>query len=195
MTSKVAVSRQVNSLLEQEQWARARALLEKQLVKSPEDHWLLTRIGTTYYEEGKYETALEYASRARTLAPRCPLVLWDYAGALDMLGRFNEALDVYKVFINDWPATVLEECNEGEEWGMSLLTDVLYRIGVCASRIGKKQAAEFFFRSHLRLVAMGNASIYPAEEVQREMEALGLPRKEAVEEELEHAREQLALLA
>ena len=27
--------------------------------------------------------------------PSCPLVLWDYAGALQMIGRHIEALDLY----------------------------------------------------------------------------------------------------
>ena len=39
--------------------------------------------------------ALKYAEKAFAAAPSCPLVLWDYAGVLQMLGRHDESLDLY----------------------------------------------------------------------------------------------------
>ena len=40
--------------------------------------------------ESDYQEALRWVEKAREIAPDCPLVLWDYAGTLDMLGRERE---------------------------------------------------------------------------------------------------------
>ena len=69
--------------------------LRQQLKAEPRHHWVLTRISSEYYEQGKYALALKYAEKAFAEVPSCPLVLWDLAGALQALGRHNEALDLY----------------------------------------------------------------------------------------------------
>lgn len=43
-------SRRVETLLDAGKWAEARRLLRSGLRREPDHHWLLTRIGTTYYE-------------------------------------------------------------------------------------------------------------------------------------------------
>ena len=65
--------------------------MRAKLKSSPNDHWLLTRLGLTYYEERRYKQALKYELRALAEAPNCPLALWDYAGSLEMLGRTEAA--------------------------------------------------------------------------------------------------------
>ena len=71
-----------------------RLRLRERLRAEPRHHWLLTRLSSEYYEQRKYALALKYAEKAFAEVPSCPLVMWDYAGALQMLGRHNEALDL-----------------------------------------------------------------------------------------------------
>ena len=59
--------------------------LRQRLKAEPHHHWLLTRLSSEYYEKRQYALALKYAEKAFTEVPSCPLVLWDYAGALQML--------------------------------------------------------------------------------------------------------------
>ena len=69
----------IEEAIQQEDWMTARRLVHAALRRDPNSHWLLTRLGLTYYEQYDYKRALLYAKRAYKLAPGCPLVLWDLA--------------------------------------------------------------------------------------------------------------------
>ena len=70
-----------------------------------------------YYEQRRYALALKYAEKAFAEVPSCPLVLWDYAGALQMLGRHNEALDLYARIVTRGVDRIANgECGEGRAW-------------------------------------------------------------------------------
>src|SRR5688572_8717949 len=93
------LSKRINRLFDHEKWAAARSLIERELATLPADdwtrHWWLTRLSTTYYEERNYKKARELAEQAVAIAPSCPLVLWDLAGTLDMLGDKAGAIHTY----------------------------------------------------------------------------------------------------
>src|SRR5580698_9318353 len=93
MTSKI------ERLIRAEDWPAARLAVRAKLRSCPRDHWLLTRLGLTYYEERRYKQALKYSLRALEEVPNCPLALWDYAGSLEMLDQTEEALKVYLVLV------------------------------------------------------------------------------------------------
>src|SRR5687768_1235920 len=93
------MSKEIEKLIDAEDWKAARKLIHAALRKEPDSHWLLTRLGLTHYEERNYRKALLYDTQALELAPNCPLVLWDYAGTLDMLGRNKEAIAIYRKLI------------------------------------------------------------------------------------------------
>ena len=63
--------------------------LRRRLKAEPRHHWLLTRLSSVYDEQRRYALALQYAEKAFVEAPSCPLVLWDYAGALQVLVRHD----------------------------------------------------------------------------------------------------------
>lgn len=183
--SGTTLSERVNRLFEKEKWEAARKLLLKALDSTPDDHWLLTRIGTTYYEERDYATALDYTKRAVELDPECPLVLWDLAGTLAMLKRYPEAAYSYLKLLRRGMAIGSDECGEGAEWARALLTDTLFRLAECCRRMEKYDLARSFLVGHQQLVSLGNVSLYSQEDVQQEYEALGLSSETIIEENLQ----------
>ena len=48
----------IESLIERERWADARKRIERELKSDPDNHWLLTQLGVTLYEERRYRDAL-----------------------------------------------------------------------------------------------------------------------------------------
>src|SRR5215469_7498410 len=55
----------IERLIDAEEWPAARRAIRADLKSDPENHWLLTRLGLTYYEEKDYGRALECASAGR----------------------------------------------------------------------------------------------------------------------------------
>ena len=157
------LSEKIDDLFAKEKWKEARALLSKEIERRGDDagHWLLTRLATTYYEERQYKKALQLSEKALALAPHCPLALWDHAGTLDALGRSEEAIDVYMSLIQRDPERVgQEECGEGVEWAVGLLTDCFYRVSVHLKHLNRPQPAWKFFLWFAQLVTAGAPSTY-----------------------------------
>jgi tetratricopeptide (TPR) repeat protein len=194
------LSREINLLFEQGEWVPARALLEKELHKpgNENDHWLLTRIGTTFYEERDYQTALKYAQKAYERSPSCPLVLWDYAGTLDALGDSREAFRIYWTLLDKEPAGVsAHDCGKGEgrRWTVGLLTDCIYRAALCLKHLGMKDEAIQLFREYLRVQGPKSESIYTREDADAQLEELGGDQEEALLKTLESESEKIGGVA
>jgi tetratricopeptide (TPR) repeat protein len=192
-------NKQVDQLFADEQWAAARALLEKELRKPGQknDHWLLTRLSTTYYEEQNYPEALKWVEQAYKHAPNCPLVLWDLAGTLDALGRSADALAIYlKLLDRPIDAIAEDECGEGRAWAMGLLADCLYRAGLCAKHLGHGKLAISVFEAYLRALELGAVGIYSAEQAQAQIDELAgssIPLLERLFKDAKHKLEECAL--
>jgi tetratricopeptide (TPR) repeat protein len=183
----------IEALIEQEKWVDARRVIQEELQTDPDNHWLLTRLSTTYYELGDYEEALRWVQKAREIAPNCPLVLWDYAGTLDMLGREREALGIYHSLLQRGARAVAEdECGEGLEWALGLLTDCVYRAGGCYEDLKDHRKAADLYRSYLNLVDLGAPSIYPREEAVARLRKLTRRRTSQIEKTLEQVGRELA---
>jgi tetratricopeptide (TPR) repeat protein len=182
----------IEALIEQEQWAEARRAIQEELKNDPDNHWLLTRLSTTHYEQRDYPEALRWVEKARRIAPNCPLVLWDYAGTLDMLGREQEAIAVYRSLLERGvDAIASDECGEGLEWARGLLADCLYRTGACFEDLKDRRRAADFYRHYLNLVDMGVQSIFPREEAVARLRKLTDQRKNRIAQTFEEARKEL----
>jgi tetratricopeptide (TPR) repeat protein len=167
------MSDEIEALIQAEKWKEARRLIKKSLRSEPQSHWLMTRLGLTYYEEHEYKTALAYEEAAMKLAPQCPLVLWDYAGTLDMLGREKEAIAIYrKIIKRGLQSLAFDDCGEGIARARGLLADCLYRMAKCYLSIGKPLQAVNYFQQHLSQRGPGCQSIYPIANVRKELKAL-----------------------
>ncbi len=169
-----ALTKTINRLFEQEKWSHARQLLLSELDRDPDSHWLRTRLGTTYYEERDYDRALREVKKAYRLAPNCPLVLWDYAGNLDALGRKKQAIGVYNRLLSKGVEAVgYEECGEGIPWAMAVLTDCYYRLGICHADLGDMETAAKYFTTYLMVRRSSPVdSIYSVAEALARLRAL-----------------------
>jgi tetratricopeptide (TPR) repeat protein len=190
-TNGKRLSKTVDRLFAQEKWAKARAVLEKELVRDPESHWLRARLSTTYYEERNYDRALEEIELAYHRRPECPLVLWDYAGTLDAVGRTAEAIEIYGSLLGKGvDAVAHDECGEGVPWAIGLLTDCCFRLGVCYENLGNAPAAAKHFTAYLVLRTSNHAvSIYSLQDALTHLDRLPVAGKASLRRFEEMKRE------
>ncbi len=152
------------SLFEREEYDRARALLEKELAGDPNNHWLITQLGVTFYERREYNEALIHFRRSHEILSDCPLTLWNLAGALDAIGRHSEAIRIYTSLLESKATPDVDPCWESEEWSAGLKADCVYRLGICFQNQRKKKAAEHCFRQYLDLLSIGVNGTYPSQD-------------------------------
>jgi tetratricopeptide (TPR) repeat protein len=169
--------RLVERLIETERWVDARHAIEELLKRRPSDHWLITRLSTTYYEMGDYAKALGLADQALELVPDCPLAMWDKAGALDMLGRGKEALAILvsllKMIVEAIELNQADDFGEGGAWTLGLVADCAFRIGLILEDLGLKgEEVVFLFQCFLKLVDLGAESIYERDEAVAKLQSL-----------------------
>ncbi len=162
----------VNDLFEREKWDEARRLLERERKKDPESHWVLTQLGVTYYEQRRYEEALELFLASREIVPDCPLTLWNLAGALDALGKSAGAVRIFTWLLESKKSPEDDPCWESKEWADALKADCVYRLGACFEHLGKKRKAEQCYRQYLDLLLAGIEGLYSAEDVTRRIRGL-----------------------
>ena len=163
----------IEAVIADENWVLARRLINRELRRTPDDHWLLTRLSLTYYEQRNYKQALKISERALDLAPRCPLILWDYAGTLDMLGRTAEAIRIYQKIIRRGADSLAHgECGEGMAWARGMLADCYFRMGLCYGDRGNRSKATVALRKHLSLRRLGCRSIYDIRTARKHLAAM-----------------------
>jgi len=156
-----SVGRAISELIDQEKWDAARRRIQAALAKDPGNHWLLDRLGLTYYEQLRYPDALCALQCAYERKPRCPLVLWDLAGTLDALGSPAEALRIYRGLRHRGVDSIAhDECGEGVRWAKSLLADCAFRIGACYQHLHQNQLAVNWFSRYIEEAKRCSASIY-----------------------------------
>ncbi|MFZ3342487.1 MAG: hypothetical protein WA213_16510 [Terriglobales bacterium] len=163
----------IENAVSRDKWPLARRLIREELKRDPSDHWLLSRLALTYYEQRQYRRALQYDVKALQDGPYCPLVIWGYAGTLDMLKQPKEALTLYRWLIS-WGEDELAygPCGEGIRRARSLIADCFYRIARIQEKAGQRKRAIASYEEHLRRRKRGTASIYPLKEVRRKLRSL-----------------------
>ena len=174
------MSLKIENAIRRENWKKARQLIQSDLRREPNSHWLLSRMALTYYEEHQYKRALTVGLKAYKLQPNCPLVLWDLAGTLGMLGRYREASAIYRRLIRRGVKSIaFGDCGEGLVWARGLVADCWYRMAGCARQQRHTAQAVKYFEQHLDLRGPGCRSIYPLQAVRKELtEILKLKMKQ-----------------
>ena len=155
------VARSIEQLIAAGRWNDARTAIVQDLRADPDNHWLLTRLSLTYYEQFDYRRALKLSEQALGVSPRCPLALWDYAGSLQMLGRNEEAAAVYRRLIRRGAEKIATDpCGEGLSKARGLVADSHFRLSACYRSLGRIGAAVNQFRRYTDLRVPGCATIY-----------------------------------
>ena len=167
------MSAAIESLISAEEWEQAEDLIRFHLASDPTNHWLLTRLSLTFYERFDYEQALQYVTQAFSIAPHCPLVLWDYGGTLEMLDQPIDAMRVFRRLIRRGTDRIANEtCGEGLARARGLIADCWYRISLCYRDLGQRRQAINALRMHLSLRGSGCQSIYPIREARKKLDAM-----------------------
>jgi len=145
----------------EEQYDKAKKMIEKLLLEDPDNHWLLTRLSSVLYEQKKYEEALAASEKALQIAPDCPLVLWDYAGVLRMLSHSDKAVKIYKsILARGVEDVAFGDCGEGLRWAKSLLNDCRYHLAIILLEVGDNKNALFYIQEHLKNRRRGQYSCF-----------------------------------
>ena len=121
-------SKTINELFDQNDWEKARELLEVEQKKTPSSHWILTQIGVTYYEQRQYKIAESFFRESLAIKSDCPLTLWNIAGVLHMLDNDQEAKKIYHELINSKETPQENPCWENQSWSDSLKSDCVHRL-------------------------------------------------------------------
>jgi tetratricopeptide (TPR) repeat protein len=155
----------LEKLIDKEDWEKARKLIRTELRRKPDDHWLLTRLALTYYEQRQYRRALHYNLKALQAAPYCPLAIWDYAGTLSMLDYNREALAIYRWLIS-WGEECLAygDCGEGLPAARSMIADCYFRVGGVLDEQGQLKRALKALDEYFAMRRRGVRSIYSLRE-------------------------------
>lgn len=180
----VSIGAQIDGLIANEQWVKARALIEKELKRAPDSHWLLTQLGETYYEQRQYKKALGLFLKSLEIVADCPLTLWHLAGTLDALGYYTEALRIFTWLLESKKTPSDDACWESTAWTDALRTDCVYGIGICLQHLARKDKAEACFRRYVDLLLAGAAGSYPIGDALDRIRSLGRGKPDAVESEL-----------
>lgn len=163
----------IENAIQRDQWKSARRLINAAIRRQPKNHWLLARLALTYYEERDYKRALAIGQKAKSIAPQCPLVLWEIAGAFEMLGQHEKAMAIYRRLIRRGAETLaVGDCGEGLSWSRGLVADCWYRVAGCERKLGRMTNAVRCFDLHLALRGPGCRSIYPISDVRSERRKL-----------------------
>lgn len=162
----------LEALLQQGNWTKARRRIERELQRRPDDHWLLTQLGVTYYEQGQYRAALSPLLESLRIVADCPLTLWNIAGALDALRKTELAISIYTWLLGCKQSADDDPCWESEEWADSLKADCMYRLGVCFQKLERWESAEHCFRQYINLILAGTNGTYAVEDAARHIREL-----------------------
>lgn len=162
----------VERLIEEGDWVAVRGRIERELAGEPNNHWLLTQLGVTYYEQGQYKKALDGLLASHRVLPDCPLTLWNLAGTLDALGRAEIAAAIYIQLIESDSTPTADPCWEGRNWADGLKTDCVYRLGVCFQHMAKMDSAEYCLRRYVELILDGAPGTYSVDAAAKRLREL-----------------------
>lgn len=173
MAQPQQVAGRIERLIAREKWPEARLLIRGLLKERPDDHFMLSRLALTYYEQRDYRRAMELDLRAVALAPHCPMALWGLAGAHHMLGDLNAADRIYRRLIRRGALRIARgPCGEGIRDARRLIADCWFRLGEVRELDGNVAGARAAYRKHLT-ARNPCGSIYSAADVRRRLKALG----------------------
>ncbi|PWG81820.1 tetratricopeptide repeat protein [Pararcticibacter amylolyticus] len=148
---KLKFSEKINSYFQDDEWELARAALEKELKKYPDEYWLKTMLSSVYYELRDYQKALLLSEQALQDNPQDYLVLDNYAVVLSVIpGREKDAIDqLQRIIREDINNIAYGEYSEGMRWAKSIVNDSRARLALVNASINERGKALDLLREHL----------------------------------------------
>ena len=165
-------SRAIEDLIQHGEWQAARRMIERAIALEKNNHWLLTQLGVTYYEQRQYDKAHDCFLRSLALVPECPLTLWNIAGVRAALGKPKDALRIYAWLLNSNMSAQDDPCWESKEWTDSLKADCVYRAGVCFQQVKRWKLAELCLRQYINVLLAGIDGTYSVEDAAKRIREL-----------------------
>ena len=163
----------IEKAIDREDWPKARRLIRNDLKRHPRNHWLLNRLGLTYYEQLDFKRAVQYIEKALKIAPHCPLALWDLAHCKDMQNQWGEAVALYRKIIRRGVERIAHgDCGQGKAWARGLVADCHFRMAICYNDMRRKKLAIKAMKDHLGLRGPGCRSNYEIEHVRGRLRRL-----------------------
>ncbi len=161
------ISNVINDYIENERWSDAKEILEKELLKFPNEYWLLTTLSNVYYELRDYEAALELSEAAFKIEPSDYFVLNNHACILSVIeGKEKEAIMLLKNIIDtDLNKIAFGEHGEGLRWAKSLVNDCRVRLALVYSSINENDKALKYLNEHIEKRKRGVFSNFSKKEV------------------------------
>ncbi len=170
--AKIKLDVLIWDLFQRDKWKEARELLERERASDPDNHWLLTQLGVTFYEQRRYKEALPLFLASREIVSDCPLTLWNLAGTLDALGKHGQAIKTYTWLLESKKTSDDDPCWESNEWTESLKTDCVYRLALCFQKQSKKETADRWFRQYVDLLLSGIDGSYSIDDAMQHIRGL-----------------------
>ena len=167
-------SPKLEQLLKLERWPAAEKTIRTQLQDQPENHWLLTQLGSVLYEQRKYKASLTPLIASFRITPDCPLTLWHLAGTYDALGQYDKAISIYAWILNQNISASEDPCWESQDWSNSLKTDCVYRIAHVLEHQKNWTAAAEYYAEYLKLQLAGMHGSYSIADAAARLSALKL---------------------
>jgi len=156
----------INKYIMNEEWENAKTILEEELTRLPEDHWIVTQLAEVNYEMRNYDVALQLSEKAIALAPNCPLVINDYANMLYIHEKYSESISLWKLLSNKGTKRIANDvCGEGINAASSLLNDSRFRIAVAYQHANDTKHALLYLKLHLKNRRRGVFSNFTKSEV------------------------------
>lgn len=144
-------SNKLNNLIENENWAYAKMLLEEEIRKQPEEYFLITSLSKIYFNMREYNKALKYSTKAINIESNDPLVIYDHGCALSANNKHKEAIYYCKQIVKmDINKVAYGKFGEGMKWAKSIVNDSIFRIAISFIKLDKPIIAKKYIKEHLR---------------------------------------------
>lgn len=130
----------IKLLFDKQQWRKAKGLIVKELANQPKNLSLLSRLVRVYYELGDFKSAVRTGHKTYRLAPAHPVIIWDYAYALFLAGKFDESRILFHKLLKRADGNLKNACR--------------FMIGRCYLNLMKLRYSKRWIESYLTNIAV-----------------------------------------
>lgn len=156
----------LDSLIDKEDWTKAKKLLKKELERYPKEYFLITSLSKVYYNSKDYKNAIRLAEQAYEIEPDDVLVVYDYGCALDASKMNRKAIEKWDIILSkDIEEIAFGEFGEGMKWAKSMINDTRFRKALSLFEIKNFKEAKNLIEDHLNNRRRGIYSDFSLKEV------------------------------